>query len=92
VNWAQRICAALDKWQALHRLVSVATAIVLSYVFIEEAKDRTVDWTDYIVYSLAMAMSYSPSLLVKALDALVAVRTGKVPVSADVRAVEIKPE
>ena len=77
------VCTFFDKWKALHRIIALTAAGTLTYVFVEEAKDRTIDWTDYIAYAIAMVITYSTTLAAKALDALVAIRTGKACASDD---------
>jgi hypothetical protein len=80
-----RVCQIFDKWKALHRIISLIAAATLTKVFLEEAIDRTVDWTDYFAYSGSMAMCYSPTLASKALDVIARVKGVKQEVKPNKR-------
>ena len=64
------------KYQAWNKIISLMAALALSWTFIEEAKDRTVDWADYIAYAIAMVVSYTPALAVRIVDAITSIKTG----------------
>ena len=64
------ILTLLEKWKALHRIIVLMAAAILSKVFWEEALDRTVEPQDYVYYSFAMVFTYSTTLATKILDTI----------------------
>jgi hypothetical protein len=73
----ESLCDLAEKWKAWNRLLSLMAALTLCWVFIEESKDRTIDWVDYFAYSVSMVICYTPTLASKTLDAFVSLKGGK---------------
>ncbi len=51
------------------KLVSYWSCVILSIAFIKEAGTNTLEWLDYIGYACGMAISFSPYLGVKFIQA-----------------------
>jgi hypothetical protein len=62
---------------ALSRVGAVGSMIILSIAFIKEAGINSLEWLDYIGYSVGMAVSYAPVAAVKLINAMKGIKEGE---------------